>query len=100
MAAIRALTCHDIHDAYNAYLRPLTGARTRKVLSVQLLSQQLHEDPPPHNIASHLMEACPNVHIIEDERKFKASLGCAPAAVPVMSEAFGRYAKAGPSARL
>ncbi|TFK91904.1 LuxS/MPP-like metallohydrolase [Polyporus arcularius HHB13444] len=89
-ATVRALTLSEVIEAYNTFLRPSTGAQTRKKLSVQLISQQMNDTP----------EQAANVQVVEDERTFKASLGCAPAAVPVVSEAFGRYAHGQPSARL
>ncbi|KAI0718393.1 LuxS/MPP-like metallohydrolase [Cerioporus squamosus] len=89
-ATIRALTLSEVIEAYNALLRPSTGAQTRKKLSVQLISQQINDTP----------EQTPDVQVVEDERMFKATLGCAPAAVPVMSEAFGQYAHGALSARL
>ncbi|RPD65209.1 LuxS/MPP-like metallohydrolase [Lentinus tigrinus ALCF2SS1-6] len=89
-AAIRSLTLSEVVEAYNTFLRPSTGLRSRKKLSVQLISQQVKETP----------ESTTQIQIIEDERTFKAALGCAPAAVPVMSEAFGQYAHTGMSAKL
>ncbi|KAI1798428.1 LuxS/MPP-like metallohydrolase [Ganoderma leucocontextum] len=110
--AIRALTLAEVVEAYNTLVRPSTGARTRRKLSVQLVSQQLQEDVPSSAFASvDAKEAAPAAPVQlfldtqevlgvldgradEQESAFKARLGCAPATTPVVSAAFGEYAGA------
>ncbi len=97
-------------------MRPSTGARTRRKLSVQLVSQQLKEDVPDSAFARVDSDvkreaAAPPapVQLFLDSQEvlgvldssaeaqecaFKARLGCAPSTTPVVSAAFGEYAGA------
>lgn len=110
---IRTFTLAEVLDAYNTLVRPSTGARTRRKLSVQLVSQQLKEDVPASAVApvdidtkDAAIVASPlqlfldtqevigvlNGGVEEQESVFKARLGCAPATTPFLSAAFGEYA--------
>ncbi|PIL27298.1 hypothetical protein GSI_10445 [Ganoderma sinense ZZ0214-1] len=110
---IRALTLAEVVDAYNRLVRPSTGAHTRRKLSVQLVSQQLKEDPPLSPFAPTDIDAKEAVAVAaplqvfldtqevlgvldrkaeEQETAFKARLGCAPSTTPIVSAAFGEYA--------
>ncbi|KAI0764784.1 LuxS/MPP-like metallohydrolase [Fomes fomentarius] len=80
-SAIRDLSRGEVVEVYDALVRPSSGAKTRRTLSVQLLSQQLDETPPDMDQA----------RLVVDESRFKAGLGCAPAVTPVVSDAFGEY---------
>ncbi|PCH40557.1 LuxS/MPP-like metallohydrolase [Wolfiporia cocos MD-104 SS10] len=72
---IGALNLQDVLHAYNHYIRPSTGSATRKKLSVHLISQQMQEAPRDLGAM-----------VVTDDKEpmFKASLGCYPAAVPVI----------------
>ena len=80
-ATIRGLALADVVEVYDALVRPSSGVQTRRKLSVHLVSQQMAETP----------EEPAGAQMIVDESRFKAGLGCAPAATPIMSEAFGEY---------
>ncbi|EIW56019.1 LuxS/MPP-like metallohydrolase [Trametes versicolor FP-101664 SS1] len=115
---IRELALPEVVATYDALVRPSTGAKTRKKLSVHLLSQEIREAPPAHPSAASDIDASPNTDadvsgtaegavrpasqrtatlVAEEdprgevESAFKAGLGCAPAATPVISAAFGGY---------
>ncbi|KAH9948332.1 LuxS/MPP-like metallohydrolase [Amylocystis lapponica] len=73
--AIRALTREDVLEAFDRYVVPSSGSRSRKKISLHLVSQQVTE-------LTRMTEGA--VLVAEDsESLFKASLGCYPAAVPV-----------------
>ncbi|KAH9896624.1 LuxS/MPP-like metallohydrolase [Cubamyces lactineus] len=91
--AIRALTLAEVIRTYDALVRPSTSEQTRRKLSVHLLSQQLHEEPPaprPATIVLSEVDKGSNTHMA----LFKSGLECAPAATPVISAAFGEHAPA------
>lgn len=72
---IRSVSLTDVVEAYDAFVSP-RNPNTRKKLSIQLVSHQMHEEPPtPEHIT-----------FIEDESRYRTSLGCYPAAVPVFRE--------------
>lgn len=80
-SAIRDLSFGEVVEVYDALVRPSSGTKTRRTLSVQLISQQLDETPPDID----------QTRLVVDESRFKAGLGCAPAVTLVVSEAFGEY---------
>ncbi|KAI0330109.1 LuxS/MPP-like metallohydrolase [Cubamyces sp. BRFM 1775] len=91
--AIRALTLAEVIRTFNTLVRPSTGEQTRKKFSVHLLSQQLQDEPPapgPTTIVLNEADKGTNTPMA----LFKSGLGCAPAATPVISAAFGEHAPA------
>ncbi|KAI0658946.1 LuxS/MPP-like metallohydrolase [Cubamyces menziesii] len=94
--AIRALTLAEVIRVYDTLVRPSTSAQTRKKLSVHLLSQQLHEEPPAPGPPTIVLSEADTGSNSSDTRTalFKSGLGCAPAATPVISAAFGEHAPA------
>ncbi|OBZ78124.1 Insulin-degrading enzyme [Grifola frondosa] len=80
-AVIRTLSLGEVVDTFDTLVRPSSGSASRRKLSFQLISQQMREVPVLADGAT----------LIGDESMFKASLACSPAAVPVMSEAFGAH---------
>ncbi|OJT06440.1 Insulin-degrading enzyme [Trametes pubescens] len=116
---IRELALPEVVATYDALVRPSTGAKTRKKLSVHLLSQEIRDAPPAQPPADSDIDASPNADAAdvsgtaegavrparghtatlvaeedprgEVESAFKAALWCAPTATPVISAAFGGY---------
>ena len=98
---IESITLEELVAAYDAYLLP--GSPVRRKLSVQLVSQQMPEPPPTAATEVDASADAGAVRVISEldggdplafaraERAFKAGLGCAPAAAPVPSPAFGEY---------
>ncbi|KAI8985011.1 LuxS/MPP-like metallohydrolase [Trametes punicea] len=97
-SVIRELPLEEVVRTYDALVRPSSGSQTRRKLSVHLASQQLHEEPPPTPSPAEPPQATLKVTLVAqgiagsaEESTFKAGLTCAPAAIPVISAAFGEY---------
>lgn len=76
-AAIAALSLEEVLKTYDAFLAPSSTSTTRKKLSLQLVSQQVADTPPPTN-ATLVYEST--------QSEFKASLGCYPAVLPISAQ--------------
>lgn len=77
---IGELTQEEVIRMYEELVRPSTASSSRKKLSVQLISPQLREDPPP------VPEGAVLLLTDEEEAAFKAGLTISSAATPVVSD--------------